>query len=95
MALLVGLAFPLGLYITKVMNGERIPGVSKVLTPCENLIYKVMRVKADEQMGWKKYLLSVVLFNLFGFLLLFWLSSGRVIGDRQNDCRNFLLRVFL
>ena len=65
MALLVGLAFPLGLYITKVMNGERIPGVSKVLTPCENLIYKVMRVKADEQMGWKKYLLSVVLFNLF------------------------------
>ena len=73
MALLVGLAFPLGLYITKVMNGERIPGVSKVLTPCENLIYKVMRVKADEQMGWKKYLLSVVLFNLFGFLLLFLL----------------------
>lgn len=86
LVLLVGLAFPLGLYIAKVMKGERIPVVSRVLTPCENLIYRVMRVKADEQMGWKKYLLSVVFFNLSGFLLLLFLClcQGFLPFNPQN-----------
>lgn len=86
LALLVGLAFPLGLYIAKVMKGERIPVLSQVLTPCENLIYRVMRVKADEQMGWKKYLLSVVFFNLSGFLflLILCLCQGFLPFNPQN-----------
>ena len=43
LAILVVLAIPLGAYIKNVMSGEK-TFLSKVLTPCENLIYKVTRV---------------------------------------------------
>ena len=43
LAILVVLAIPLGVYIKNVMSGEK-TFLSKVLTPCENLIYKVIRV---------------------------------------------------
>ena len=43
LAVLVVLAIPLGAYIKKVMNGEK-TFLSKILTPCENAVYKVMRV---------------------------------------------------
>ena len=39
---LVLLGIPLGTYIGKVMNGERTL-LSKVLTPCENAVYKVQK----------------------------------------------------
>ena len=39
LAILVVLAIPLGVYIKNVMSGEK-TFLSKVLTPCENLIYK-------------------------------------------------------
>ena len=41
---LILLAIPLGAYMGKVMNGERV-FLSKICGPCENLIYKIMRVK--------------------------------------------------
>ena len=50
LVILVALAVPLGAYIKKVMNGEK-TFLSRVLTPCENLVYKVMRVNRDEQMN--------------------------------------------
>ena len=48
LVILVALAVPLGAYIKKVMNGEK-TFLSRVLTPCENLVYKVMRVNRDER----------------------------------------------
>lgn len=73
LAVLVLLGIPLGAYIKKVMDGEK-TFLSRVLTPCENLVYKAMRVKKDEQMNWKKYLLSVLLFNGIGLVFLFLLQ---------------------
>lgn len=52
LAILVVLAIPLGAYIKNVMNGEK-TFLSKLLTPCENAVYKVLRVDKDEQMNWK------------------------------------------
>ena len=63
LAILVVLAIPLGAYIKNVMSGEK-TFLSKVLTPCENLIYKVMRVDREEQMTWKKYAVSVLTFSV-------------------------------
>ena len=40
-AILVLLAVPLGAYIKKVMNGEK-TFLSKILTPCENLVSKMI-----------------------------------------------------
>ena len=78
LAILVVLAIPLGAYIKNVMSGEK-TFLSKVLTPCENLIYKVMRVDREEQMTWKKYAVSVLIFSGVG---LFFCSCF-------NLCREF------
>lgn len=85
LAILVALAVPLGAYIKKVMDGEK-TFLSKILTPCENAVYKVMRVDKDEQMNWKKYLLSVLVFSGIGLLFLFLLQllQGFLPGNPQH-----------
>ena len=85
LAILVLLGIPLGAYIKKVMDGEK-TFLSRILTPCENLVYKAMHVKKDEQMNWKKYLLSVLLFNGIGlvFLFLLQLLQGVLPGNPQG-----------
>ena len=70
LAILVALAIPLGAYIKNVMNGEK-TFLSKLLTPCENAVYKVLRVDKDEQMNWKKYTISVLIFSGIGLVFLF------------------------
>lgn len=73
LAVLVVLAIPLGAYIGKVMNGEK-TFLSKVCVPCENAIYKLMRVKKDEQMTSKRYTISVLLFSLVSLIVVFLLQ---------------------
>ena len=73
LGLLVVLAIPLGSYMQKVMDGKK-TFLSRVLTPCENGVYKLLRVDKDEQMNWKKYLLSVLLFSGIGLVFLFLLQ---------------------
>lgn len=85
LAVLVVLAIPLGAYIKKVMDGEE-TFLSKVLMPCENLVYKVMRVDKEEQMTWKKYAVSVLVFSGIGlvFLFLLQLLQGVLPGNPQG-----------
>lgn len=85
LAILVVLAIPLGAYIKKVMNGEK-TFLSKLLTPCENAVYKVLRVDKDEQMNWKKYTISVLIFSGIGlvFLFLLQLFQGFLPGNPQG-----------
>ena len=85
LALLIVLAIPLGAYIKKVMCGEK-TFLSKVLTPCENLVYRVMRVDKAEQMTWKKYTVSVLIFSGIGlvFLFLLQLLQGVLPGNPQG-----------
>ena len=85
LAILVVLAIPLGAYMKKVMYGEK-TFLSKVLTPCENLVYKVMHIKKDEDMSWKQYLVSVLAFSGIGlvFLFLLQLLQGFLPGNPQN-----------
>ena len=85
LAVLIVLAIPLGAYIKKVMNGEK-TFLSKILTPCENAVYKVMRIKKDEQMNWKKYAVSVLIFSGIGLIFLFLLQilQGVLPGNPQG-----------
>ena len=85
LAVLVVLAIPLGAYIKKVMNGEK-TFLSKILTPCENAVYKVMRVNKEEQMNWKKYAASVLIFSGIGLVFLFSLQllQGVLPGNPQG-----------
>lgn len=85
LAVLILLAVPLGTYIKKVMNGEK-TFLSKILLSCENFVYKVMRVDKEEQMTWKKYTVSVLIFSGIGLIFLFLLQllQGVLPGNPQG-----------
>ncbi len=78
LAILVALAIPLGKYMGKVMNGEKV-FLTKLLGPVENFIYRICRIDRNEQMGFKKYSISVLLFSGVGFLVLFLLHFIQAI----------------
>ena len=52
--ILVLLAIPLGNYIAKVINGERV-FLSGILRPAERGIYRLLKIDENEDMDWKKY----------------------------------------
>ena len=70
---LVGLSIPLGIYMYKIMTGQKV-FLTRVAAPVENGIYRVMGVKSSEEMGAKKYTLSVLTFSAIGFIFLFLLQ---------------------
>lgn len=71
--LLVGLSVPLGIYIYKVLMGQKV-FLTRVLCPVEKGIYKFMGVQADEEMGAKKYTFAVLGFSTLGFIFLWGLQ---------------------
>ena len=87
LAVLIVLAIPLGAYIKKVMNGEK-TFLSKILTPCENAVYKVMRVNKEEQMNWKNMRLPFLFFPASGLCSCFYFSFYRVFcPEIHRGCR--------
>jgi K+-transporting ATPase ATPase A chain len=64
---------PLGAYMARVYQGER-TFLSPALRPVERFIYRLARMRADEEMDWKTYAIALLLFNLVGFLLLYLLQ---------------------
>lgn len=71
--ILVVLSIPLGKYIGKVMNGEKV-FLSRVITPAEKGIYRILRLRDEEDMGWKKYGFCAVIFSVIGLAVLFLLQ---------------------
>ncbi|WP_186424021.1 potassium-transporting ATPase subunit KdpA [Lacrimispora celerecrescens] len=69
-AVLIGLSVPLGIYIYKVMTGQRV-FLTPALAPVEKEIYKLMGIAAEDEMNAGKYALSVFLFSGAGFVFLF------------------------
>ena len=67
--ILVVLAIPLGSYMGKVMNGERV-FLSRLLLPVENLIYRVLRIDKEEEMDWKKYSVCTAVFSVLSLAVL-------------------------
>ena len=71
--ILIALTPPLGKFMYNVFTGRK-----NILTPVfgklENFIYRFLKVNPEEEMNWKKYLWSVLIFNFAGFLLLFILQ---------------------
>jgi K+-transporting ATPase ATPase A chain len=73
MLTLVVLAPFLGKFMARVFMGE-----NHLLKPVfgwlEKLVYRITGIKSEEEMNWKTYTAGVLLFNLFGFILLFLLQ---------------------
>lgn len=70
LVILILLAIPLGSYIGKVMDGEKV-FLSKLLKPCEKLVYRMLGVNRHEEMSWKKYTVSVLWLSGVSFVTLF------------------------
>ncbi len=62
----------LGSYMAKALNGEK-QFLSPVFGKPEQWIYRICSIDSGRSMNWKNYTLSLLLFNLSGFLLLFGL----------------------
>jgi potassium-transporting ATPase potassium-binding subunit len=71
--LLIVLSPLLGKYMAKVFMGEK-HIMKPVFGWLETLIYKIAGVNSEEEMNWKTYMFGMLLFNLFGFVLLFLLQ---------------------
>lgn len=63
----------LGRYMAAVFEGRRTV-VTPIGQPVERLIYKLTGVDEGEEMNWKAYAIAVLLFNIIGFLFLFFLQ---------------------
>jgi potassium-transporting ATPase potassium-binding subunit len=67
---LVAASVPLGNYMARLYTGQGV-FLERMLGPLERGIYRVMRVDPRREMGWKAWARSVVIFSLFGWLVLY------------------------
>lgn len=77
---------PLGTYMARVYMGEPV-WLHRPLGGVETLIYRVCGIDPRQEMGWKSYMLSIVVFALAGFLLAFgiFLLQGMLPLNPQNQ----------
>ncbi|MEJ5021763.1 potassium-transporting ATPase subunit KdpA [Ochrobactrum vermis] len=71
--IIILLVKPLGGYMTRVFSGER-TFLSPFLVPVERGLYRVAGTSEREEQHWTTYTVSLLLFNLAGFLLLYMLQ---------------------
>jgi len=64
---------PLGAYMARVFQGERV-FLTRVVGPVERFIYRIIGVRSDEEMDWKAYAVVMLLFNFAGLLLVYALQ---------------------
>jgi len=67
---LVGVAYPLGLYMAKVFSGEK-TWLTPVLAPVERVVYRVAGIDPNNEMPWTVYAVSLLLFNFACFTILY------------------------
>lgn len=73
LAVLLVTVKPLGLYIAKVYE-KKPTGLDAVIGPLERTIYKYSGIQPEQGMSWRHYLSSVLIFNFFGILFLYFIQ---------------------
>jgi K+-transporting ATPase ATPase A chain len=73
MGILLGLAKPLGLFMAKVYQGERV-FLDRVLGPVERFIYRISGINPKDEMDWKVYAIAMLIFNAFGLIFVYLLQ---------------------
>ncbi|HWT63120.1 MAG TPA: potassium-transporting ATPase subunit KdpA [Ochrobactrum sp.] len=74
--IIIALIKPLGSYMTRVFTGER-TFLSPVLVPVERGLYRLAGTSEREEQHWTSYAAAMLLFNLAGFLLLYFLQRSQ------------------
>jgi K+-transporting ATPase ATPase A chain len=74
--IIIALVKPLGSYMTRVFTGER-TFLSPVLVPIERGLFRLAGTSEREEQHWTSYAAAMLLFNLAGFLLLYFLQRAQ------------------
>jgi K+-transporting ATPase ATPase A chain len=59
---------PLGLYIARVLEGQK-TFLDPVLRPIERLLYRISGVQAEREMDWREYALAMLIFSAVSLLM--------------------------
>jgi K+-transporting ATPase ATPase A chain len=70
LVVLLALAYPLGILLTRVGDGRAVPGFGW-MGKIERAMYRVAGIKADVGQDWKSYAFALVLFNTLGALFVY------------------------
>ena len=70
---LLVLAKPLGAFMARVYEGQS-TWLDRIIGPIERLIYRLSGVNPQAEMNWKTYALAMLLFNLFGLIVVYLLQ---------------------
>jgi len=73
LAVMLLLVKPLGAYMALVF-GDETNRVRRIGAPIERFFYRVAGVKPDEDMSWKRYALTMLVFNVVGLLAVYLLQ---------------------
>lgn len=76
--IIILLVKPLGAYMTRVFNGES-TWLQPVLRPIERGLYRVAGTHEDEEQSWVTYAVAMLLFNLAGFVVLYFLQRFQAV----------------
>jgi K+-transporting ATPase ATPase A chain len=70
---LLALARPLGAYMARVYEGRPL-ALERALGWLERVIYRVSGIEPTAEMGWQRYAVAMMLFNLVGLLIVYLLQ---------------------
>jgi potassium-transporting ATPase potassium-binding subunit len=73
---LIVLMRPLGLYMARVLEGER-TFLDPVLRPIERLIYRVSGVNASKEMNWREYTVAMLIFSFVSMLMTYLIERAQ------------------
>ncbi len=72
-AILLLLAKPLGAYMAKVYQGERL-FLDPILGPVERFLYRLSGIDQRSEMTWKTYAVVMLIFNILGLIVVYLLQ---------------------
>jgi potassium-transporting ATPase potassium-binding subunit len=75
LAVLIALAYPLGIYMARIANGAPMSGIVGRL---ERLLYRASAVDAGQDMPWTRYAVAVLLFNALGVIVVYLMQRLQV-----------------
>jgi potassium-transporting ATPase potassium-binding subunit len=77
-AVLLLLMRPLGLYIARVLEGQK-TFLDPLLRPIERLLYRVCGIQADQEMSWQQYAIAMLVFSFVSLLLTYVIERAQAL----------------
>ena len=75
-AVLLVLMRPLGLYIARVVEGEK-TFLDPLLRPVERFLYRTCGIHANQEMSWQQYSIAMLIFSLVSLLLTYIIERAQ------------------